>query len=317
MSSDLDIRPYQSGDEYSILKLFEQSYGHPLGEKVWTWRFRDNPAGHGVINLVWDGNVLASHYAVTPVYVRISGKDWLTGLSGTTMTHPDYRGRGLFPILARKTYSRMAELGMAMVWGFPNVLSHRGFVRDLGWRDIYEIPKFQLLLDNHVKIPPTQEYIVSLASFDERFDNLWNCVKDDYLIIARRDCAHLQWRYAQNPSERYSILAFVQKENVLGYTVFKRYQEELQVIDILAKEVQVAEELIWQVVRFAHTESVKSVGLWLNVNHPLHHALEKKDFRNAEPVTYFGGLGLSACLDASGLYDYHQWYVTMGDSDVF
>lgn len=233
------------------------------------------------------------------------------------MTHPDYRGRGLFPILARRTYSRMVELGMAMVWGFPNALSHRGFIRDLSWRDIYEIPKFQLLLSDRMKIPPTREYIVPLSSFDERFDNLWDHVKDDHLIISQRDCAHLQWRYVQNPSERYNILAFVQKEDVLGYIVFKRYQEELQVIDILAKELQVAEELIWQVVRLAYAESFKSVGLWLNVNHSLHHALEKIGFRNTEPVTYFGGLVLSASLDSSRLFDYHQWYVTMGDSDVF
>lgn len=317
MVFDLDIRPYQPGDEYYILKLFEQSYGRSLGDKIWAWRFRDNPAGCGVIDLAWDGNVLASHYAVTSVRVRIGDQSCLTGLSGTTMTHPDYRGRGLFPILARKTYSRMAELGMAMVWGFPNALSHRGFIRDLGWRDIYEIPKFQLLLDSRVKMSSPQEYIIPLNSFDERFDHLWDRVKDNYSIIVQRDRIYLQWRYIQNPSERYSVLAFVQKGDVLGYAIFKRYEEELQVIDILAEEVQVAEELILQIVRIAHTESAKSVGLWMNVNHYLHHALEKIGFCNAQPITYFGGLKLANILHDSELYDYRCWYVTMGDSDVF
>lgn len=60
-------------------------------------------------------------------------KDYHTGLSGTTMTHPEYRGKGLFPVLARSTYARMKAANMAMVWGFPNAMSHRGFVRNLNW----------------------------------------------------------------------------------------------------------------------------------------------------------------------------------------
>lgn len=317
MSFDLDIRPYQPGDEKFILDLFEKSYGHALGDKVWAWRFRDNPAASGVIDLVWDGNILAAHYAVTAVKLQINGQDWLTGLSGTTMTHPNYRGRGLFPVLARRTYSRMAEMGMAMVWGFPNTLSHRGFIRDLNWRDIYEIPKFQLLLDAKIKFQTVRDYIVELSAFDERFDRLWERVKSSYSIISRRDYAHLQWRYIQNPSERYRVLAFVQKEDVLGYIVFKRYQDEFQVIDILTTEIQTGEELILQVASIGCEESAKSVGLWLNVTHPLHHTLEKIGFRNTEPITYFGGLRLHSELGGAELFDFREWYLTMGDSDVF
>lgn len=318
MSDKLKTHSYQTGDEVHILELFHQSYGRDLSAQSWTWRFRDNSAGPGIIYLSWDGDILAAHYAVTSVVLRINGQDWLTGLSGTTMTHPNYRGHGLFPELARRTYAHMAKSGMALVWGFPNVLSHRGFVRNLKWIDIYEIPALHLSLTSRLSLPAPSGNVVELDRFDERFDYLWDHVKDDYLIIPKRDRKHLEWRYVQNPAERYQILACIKAESVLGYAVFKRYQEELQVVDILAvQDIDVGMQLISRVARIGLEASAVAVSLWLNVTHPLHHALEKLGFRNGEPITYFGGLALQPDLPVAELYDFRNWYLTMGDSDVF
>lgn len=46
-------------------------------------------------------------------------------------------------------------------------------------------------------------------------------------------------------------------------------------------------------------------------------ALERIGFHNGEPITYFGALALQAYLNQTELYDFRQWYLTMGDSDVF
>ncbi len=317
MSSELESRLYQPGDEKHILQLFRSSYARELDERFWAWRFRHSPAGEGVIYLSWDGHVLAAHYAVTPVLLRVNGQYWLTGLSGTTMTHPDYRGRGLFPDLAQRTYAYMAETGMGLVWGFPNALSHRGFVRNLNWVDIYEIPTLRLSLQGR-SLPPPGDQVIEMEELDAHFDRLWNQVRDDCPIIARRDRQHLQWRYVENPAERYRILAHVEDESLLGYAVFKRYQNELQIVDLLTvQDVNVGLGLVSRVAHIALEESAASVSLWLNVTHPLHHALEKWGFGNGEPITYLGGLALQPDLPADDLYDFRNWYLTMGDSDVF
>lgn len=142
----MEIRPYRHGDEEKILELFRLCYGWELTEAAWAWRYRDNPAGKGIIELCWDGGVLAAHYSVAPSIARIGGRDCLTALSGTTMTHPDYRGLNLYPKLAQRVYDRASELGVVMVRGFPNSFSHRGLVRELEWKDVYEIPTFRLPL---------------------------------------------------------------------------------------------------------------------------------------------------------------------------
>lgn len=317
MSDQVEMRLYQPGDEVQILALFRQSYGRALSEPSWAWRFRKGPAGPGVIYLCWDGDLLAAHYAVTPLGVRIQGKDWIAALSGTTMTHPNYRGQRLFPKLAQATYDHLARSGMAMVWGFPNLFSHRGLIRDLGWRDIYEVPALRLPLNPGLSLP-TSSRILELERFDSRFDGLWERVRDDYGVIAKRDRKHLQWRYEWNPGGGYRILAWVEGGVLLGYALLKRFYTELQVVDILTvQDPKVGIALIAQAAQIALENSALGLSLWLNVTHPLHHALEKLGFRNGEPVTYFGGLALQAGLSGAGLYEFRNWYLTMGDSDVF
>ncbi len=319
MERQLDTRPFREGDQIAIAELFQASYSRPLDVQVWNWRFRATPAGPGIVDLSWDDVTLAAHYAVSTLGFSIAGQDWLTGLSGTTMTHPDYRGLGLFPRLARSAYGRMAEQGMAMVWGFPNTMSHRGFIRDLGWRDIYEIPTFRLTLAGAGSLPPPTSAVVPLERFDARFDQLWQSVKDEIPVIGRRDARALTWRYTLNPLERYEILGYLQGEQLAGYAVCKRYRDELHVVDFLAglHAVEVAEQLVFGAIRLAQERGAMTVSLWLNLIHPLHLALEKYGFRNEAPITYFGARRLSSLLGDSTIYDYRNWYITMGDSDVY
>ena len=320
MGSNLHYRSYCTGDEVRILELFQRSFARKLGDQIWNWRFRDNPTGPGVIELCWDGDVLAGHYAVTSFETRINGQDYHSGLSGTTMTHPDYRGRGLFPILAKNTYARMVKKSMAMVWGFPNTLSHRGFVKDLGWKDIYEIPYFRLHVPsfNLPHLPVGKGSITQIHDFNERFDLLWDAVKDRYAIMTKRNRRYLQWRYLQNPSEKYRIIALIDCNRLLGYAVYKRYKDEVQVVDMLTiSDENIGIKLIIWIVQAAKQEELKSVSLWLNPAHPLHHELERLGFNNSEPITYFGGFLLNPEFFEDEICDYQNWYLTMGDSDVF
>lgn len=318
IQSKVTWRPYETGDKGKILDLFRLTYGQELKEGYWNWRFRDNPAGPGVIDLCCDGDVLAAHYAATTISLWILGHGHLSGLSGTTMTHSAYRGRGLFPILARNTYRRMKEMGMAMVWGFPNSMSHRGFIKDLNWVDLYEVPTFRLSLSNSLSLPSSGEAVVELEEFPQNVDDLWKSVRNDYSILTVRDWQFLNWRYVQNPTGRYRIVAHLDGSDLLGYAVYKRYKNEFQVVDILTvNDTDIGVQLITHIIHRAIDESLDAVSMWLNVTHPLHRALERLGFSNGLPVTYFGGLVLQPELSNAGLYDFKRWYITMGDSDVF
>lgn len=313
-----ELRPFADGDERAIAGLFEVAFGRPLDEAAWRWRFQDGPDGPGLVRLAWRGPRLVSHYAISRVTSFVQGAAVESGLSGTTMTDPEFRGRRLFQKLAAQAYDAFTGSGGGFVWGFPNPAIHRTRVRDLAWRDIYEIPVLRLDLDGIKSAPRPVSEVRLLSGFSPHFDKLWQDVNGGYTVIGCRDRRHLEWRYALKPGERYQVLGYFDREELRGYVVFKRYHDELQVVDILtvsAEEVGV--RLVSSVVDIALQESARAIGMWLNVTHPLHRALEKLGFRPGGPVTYFAGRVLRPGLPERELYDYRCWYLTMGDSDVY
>jgi GNAT superfamily N-acetyltransferase len=313
-----ELRPYRPGDERHIFELFQLCFGRDLSEQLWQWRYLDDPVGPGVICLAWDGDTLVAHHAVSCVGLHVQGQDWVMGLGGAAMTHPSYRGYGLYRQLAQWTWDRMAERGMPVAVAFANAFSHRLIIRDLAFVDLCQIPTFRLSLPPASGFSERDKQIVELEDFDDRFDQLWKCVSDDYAVIARRSRAHLHWRYVRRPAQRYRILAYLDGGELLGYVVLKRYREELHLVDVLSvRDVEVAERLILCAAQLAVHESASGLSLWLNVSHPLHWALERLGFCNGEPVTYMTAKVLRPELSEAAIYDFRNWYVTMGDSDVY
>ena len=315
--AELTIQSYRPGDEAAIEEMFQSVFGRPMSLGFWQWRFGDNPTRRVMVDLAWSGSVLAGHYAVSPVIIYMEGQEYLTGLSMTTMTHPDYRGRGLFVTLAESVYSRMAREGMALVWGFPNDLSHRGFVRDLAWVDIHEVPNFRKPLADGRAMPEPTPHVRELASFDTRFNQLWEEVKGRYGILTKRDSLYLSWRYGANPAHGYTVLGHVESDRLSGYAVFKCYQNQVDLVDILSVDDKVALNLVSGVARWASRQKAEVINMWLNVTLPLHLELESLGFRNCEPITSFGARCLRAGPDVAEVYSFKNWYLTMGDSDVY
>src|SRR6185312_14808637 len=58
----------------------------------------------------------------------------LSAQSADTMTHPRYRNKGLFVELATLTYQLCREVGIELIFGFPNQNSVHGFINRLGWQ---------------------------------------------------------------------------------------------------------------------------------------------------------------------------------------
>jgi len=233
------------------------------------------------------------------------------------MAHPDHRQTGAFTAAAQAMQAHLAEQGIAMVWGFPNSLSHRGFARDLQWVDMREVPTFRLPLSPRLKSPIAPGGVVEVPGFDPRFDTLWHAAMEEGRIVTRRDAAHLRWRYAENPIESYRILGCSAGEGLTGYAVLKPYQDTMQVVDLLALDAEAGLRLIAAATEVAREATVSTLSLWWNVADPLHHALEKLGFVNAEPVTYWSGRVLSRGLQPHKVYDHRRWHLTMGDSDVY
>ena len=127
----MEIRGYQAGDEEKIYELFKMAFKKEIVPDFWKWRFLDNPFHkEPFIDLMWDGDTLAGHYAVSPIGMKVNGESVLTALSMTTMTNPNYGGQGIFPKLADSIYKKLTDVNVQYVWGFPNMNSHYSFIKN-------------------------------------------------------------------------------------------------------------------------------------------------------------------------------------------
>lgn len=100
------------------------------GFKYW---YVTNPVGRVISVNAFENDKMVAHYACIPVEWIISGRIVKGIHSMATVTHPDYRGRGLFTLLAQKTYDIAKNEGYEFVAGVANANSYPGFIKHLGF----------------------------------------------------------------------------------------------------------------------------------------------------------------------------------------
>jgi predicted N-acetyltransferase YhbS len=123
-----------------LRELFESSFGHRRDEAYDTWRFLQTPGGLAPTVVAIDGDRFAGSYTVSPTTLDIGGERVRGAQSLDTMTHPDFRGRGLFTQLALACFERLAADGYEVLYGFPNPMSYPGFIRKLNWDHVGDVP---------------------------------------------------------------------------------------------------------------------------------------------------------------------------------
>ncbi|WP_025742724.1 GNAT family N-acetyltransferase [Aquimarina pacifica] len=103
-------------------------------EEFVKWQYVENPVGSMIGFNAFLNDELAAHYALMPIKALVHGKEEKGLLSLNTATHPQHRGKKLFPILAAKSYQRASDLGFGFVIGVANAQSTSGFLKKLDFQ---------------------------------------------------------------------------------------------------------------------------------------------------------------------------------------
>lgn len=318
-------RDYKEGDEVQILNLFEKVFSKKITLDFWKWRFIENPFGPGIIKLLFDNNLLVGHYAVIPMVVQVKNNLVKAVFSMTTMTHPDYQGQGIFSYLAGETYREAGERGFEFVYGFPNKNSYHGFIKKLDWEDFGRITFFYKELKNNFFASTGQKNdIFEIKNFDDTVDSLWERVKKNYCVIIPRTKDFLNWRFIKNPETNYKIYSIKNGEKMSGYVVLKLYKKENEeighIVDILGENDSITEKLLQVSYNYFFENNIKKILCWMQDSYSTGALMKKEDFaRNDFDVeTYFGLKTLKENDDSlKKVEHFNNWYLTMGDSDIF
>lgn len=319
MSADRDkvvVRPFRSGDEQAFFEVYRRAFNRELSPRFFEWRFLKNPLGPSWVELGWVGDRLAGNYASSACRLCIDGKVVPAGLSMITMTDPDFRGYGLFAMLGESLYERMKADGAVTSFGFPNKNIHSSRRRFLGWLDVYEVPILQLDLAAWRRRGEVSKAATRVEAFDHRFDAIWEKALGQTRIAVHRDVPYLNWRYRDNPINKYETTVLSGEGGLEAYCISKTYGGKgLDIVEFVALSDTAAKDLLTAVLDRAQGQGLATAMTWMPVYSPYRPILEGQGFEVGGPVTYLGGRQLAdPGLD---LFDHRHWHFAMGDSDVY
>jgi hypothetical protein len=76
-----------------------------------------------------------AYYGVLPCFIQFGNKTILAAQSADTMTHPMHRYKGMFAQLSGRTFNLCRELGILLIFGFPNQEFYKAAVGKWGWKE--------------------------------------------------------------------------------------------------------------------------------------------------------------------------------------
>jgi len=358
MSKDWTMRNYEPGDEERIVRYQNMEMKKESQKSIehWRWEYASNPEDIKTICIAEDGEVLAGHYALMPLKMKV-GYETLTGAQSVdTFTHHDYRRLGIFAALATRVYGIAADKGVSVLYGFPSMASYHGFVKKLDWIKVTSIDKMHrpltltsfIISSIHFMLKQGPKLVLSTAwkqlrnwperreiecaasrakirrisRFDRSADELWSEIARHDEIRVVKDSAYLNWRYIEKPGNTYSVYKIESDEETKGFLVLGRnlirgrFLKMCLAVDLVTKTT---EEDIRLALHIASAIAKRLGGNSLAVWAP--HDSFVSGLLNREGYLRAGGLILIArqnrrVFDSKVLRDIRRWFIMAGDTDV-
>lgn len=237
-----NIRPANRDDAGALDELFVRVFGQDRGPEHHRWKFEENPAGDPVIAVAVHGEAIVGQYALWPVHLRL-GRDVVLGAQSLdTMTHPDYRGQGMFTKLAIEAMRLARNRGVEVLYGFPNDQSYPGFVNRLNWDHTGDVPVLTRVLtpSRHPRVPPwAAKSADALAAFlpvgragdlevttsrtaPTGLPEFLDTMPHKSGITLQHDQTFLLWRFAPSAGRQYEWVAARRGERLVAIAVWGR-----------------------------------------------------------------------------------------------
>ena len=134
-SVDYRIEKLSSQNIHLLVPLYREVFQQTITLSFLLKKYNTRSLGVEFIGFIalTSEDTVAAYYGVIPCLFDIDGNSMLAAQSADTMTHPLHRKKGLFQLLALRTYDLAREQNIQFIFGFPNQNSISGFTR-LKWQ---------------------------------------------------------------------------------------------------------------------------------------------------------------------------------------
>lgn len=133
---------YGTNSKDEILKLsilLKKVFKKNFDIRYLEWLYNKNPNGKAISYNIENKNEIVGHYVIIPVELNINGIKERSALSLNTAVNNNFRGKGFFKIMAKKTYEKAKELGIKYIIGVANSQSTKLFFRHFNFENLGQL----------------------------------------------------------------------------------------------------------------------------------------------------------------------------------
>ena len=320
---EIDYEYVTDSDVDEISALFAKVFGRELSADYYRWQFMQAPTGGAHSAVARYKGRIVSHVGYSLREALTNGTRGRFALKFTSMSDPAHQGQGIYTALMGWAHSRLREKEVDFVLSWPNVRNHPSQRNRTDFEDLWQIPTLKWsppMGGSRAEIP------VPFPTVSEVNLDVWGSLAlhtpgaASYGLLRSRE--HLNWRYASAPHTVYYAVESYQAGRLVTALVFKLYPagrpDRINIVDWFCQPEDRSGAAALALLEDYAAKVGLSVTLWHNVHdYPRHHLLERRGYRPSEPVFYFGVFPLAPRERLGNYRDWRQWYVAMGDVDIF
>jgi GNAT superfamily N-acetyltransferase len=338
------IRQAEPKDLASIRSLYKTVWGYNRPDRYDNWRYLNSVGSMCPVTLAVDGENLAGAYTVWPIKIRLGDRVVSGAQSVDTMTHPNYRGQGIFTKLAEACYEIAAAQGVEVLYSFPNPLSYPGFIKRLGWTHTGDVTHWIRFIkpSGHPKMPGLAEHLVDLAAkliprgrrygfkisttkpSDEDLEQLLkkHCIQND-LHQVERTPEWFAWRYAPASENNYQWVStyhqgILKAVGVWGYQNSSWGQiadNRAHLVELLGESPKALEAVLSVIITQATQKGVILLETVSNIDR-VSRVLRRTGFYNHRQAPLLIK-GLGKATSDTNILSHASWRIIGGDVDTF
>ena len=178
-----------------ISKLLTKVFKKQFDLNYLRWLYSENPHGKAVTFNISKNEKIIGHYSVIPSEILINKKIYKAALSLNTAVDDNYRGRGFFNIMAKKTFEKCLKKKIRFIFGVSNSQSTKLFVKNFNFCNFGGL-----------------NVMVGLGKIDH------NLIRKKFKV--NWDIKSLNWRL-QNPNTKYNINYFEKNKINISKKLYK------------------------------------------------------------------------------------------------
>jgi acyl transferase domain-containing protein/acyl carrier protein len=323
-----------------------------LIEPRWRWMFLESAARCGVDPKVWlyrDSDRIVAHHGAMPVQLQVGPDVFDSAWFVDTMVLESHRASATGARLIIDS-NEAFDIGLSL----GQTEQMRKIALRIGWEQVAPLQTYVLLLRPQRvlrdKLNPLVAGVVgagfqarqqakmilgrrdngslesrSLDRFDDRHDNLWQSVKNEYRCAVTRDASYLNWKYVTQPGQDFIRLEFLRKGVVVAVAVLAvddpgviySYRRAF-IVDLIvsASDTGLVRAVLESIREHCAAMNVDAIFFHL-LNEQLERSVSASGFMRRTPTRFLLVNPLRVSADArQHLLARDSWLITMGDSDI-